>query len=187
MTIAATQSKLANWWSECDNLPLGAVRCGLNRRFCGSCSATPPCIFAPSKELKLLDGCANDMGKTSIWPCKLCTKKLRIKWSKTDEQIGTDRCCCWERIPKSRIREYNQWQDKHERDNTLTVERRRVYNKKRIASSDRIRAGSRRLRYKGNRTCKKCNRQITDRNTTGYCRRHVWIYKDLQNNKTSMA
>lgn len=184
---ASTQSKQANWWSECDNLPLGAVRCGLNRRFCGSCSAIPPCTLAPPKELKLLDGCANDTGITSIWPCKLCTKEMRIRWSTTDEQVGTDRCCCWEKIPKSRIIEYKKWRAKHERDNILTTERRRVYNKRRIRNSDCLRARSRRLRYKGKRTCKECSCQITDQNTTGYCRRHVWIYKEANNNKTSMA
>lgn len=177
--------KLADWWAEATNLPKRAIHCSMNRRFCGNCPATPPCTFASSKELKELE---DSIGLTSIWPCKLCTKEMRIKWTRTDTSIGTDRCPCWEKAPKSRIEEYKEWRAKYERDNILTTERHRIYGKKRTKSSNRARAKQTQQRYQQGKVCAKCGCKITDKNGTGYCRQHAWIEREKQrDNELSVA
>lgn len=172
--------KLANWSSEATNLSKGAIHCNMNRRFCANCPATPPCTFATPEELRKLEG---REGLTSIWPCKLCTKEMRIKWTKTDTGIGTDRCPCWEKAPKSRIIEYKKWRAKYEKDNILTAERRKVYGKKRTKSSIKKRVKQTEARYSEGRICaaEECDNRITDRNTTGYCRQHTWVAKEINN------
>jgi len=169
--------KLANWWLEADNLPKNPIHCNMNRRFCGSCPATPPCTFASPEELRELEG---SEGVTSIWPCKLCTKEMRIKWTRTDTYSGTERCPCWEKAPKSRIIEYKKWRAKYKKDNILTAERHKVYGKKRTKSSIGKQMKQTEARYSEGKTCaaEGCNKRITNRNTTGYCRKHVWLARE---------
>lgn len=176
-SIGLRKKKSNNWWEEAGNLPRGAIHCQMNRRFCGNCSATPPCTFASFEELKALNG---SIGLTSIWPCKLCTKEMRLKWTKTDTSIGTERCPCWEKPPKSRIIEYKKWRVKYERDNILTAERRRVYGKKRQRKNDHVREKQVQARYSEGRICaaEECENRITNGNTTGYCRKHTWLARE---------
>ena len=169
---------LVNWWSEATNLPEGAVHCQMNRRFCGSCPETPPCISATPKELRQLEG---NIGLTSVWPCKLCTKEMRIKWSETDDKKGSDYCPCWAKASRNRIIKYKKWRAKHEEDNILIAKRHKVYNPKRKRNNERAREESTRLRYSKGRVCAECGCKITNRNQTGYCRKHI----GMANNKTS--
>ena len=165
---------LVNWWEEATNLPAGITHCKMNKQFCGSCPETPPCLSASPEELKLLIG---SEGKTSVWPCELCTKEMRIKWNTTDEWIGSDHCCCWEKASRKRIIKYKKWLAKCNKDNILTVKRRKTYNKKRQKDSFDKQAKQTAARYSEGKICavEECNNRITNRNTTGYCRKHTWL------------
>lgn len=126
--VGLRKSKSGDWWEEATNLPLNATHCSMNKRFCGSCIESPPCLSASSEELKSL---VASEGQTSTWPCKLCTEEMRIRW------CGEDRCCCWGKASRGRIERYKQWEIKYNRDNVLTTERRKVYGKKRQKSTNR--------------------------------------------------
>jgi len=175
--IRPQKNRHSNWWEWATNLPPRAVHCSMDKRFCGSCPETPPCLFAPEEELSLL---VASEGLTSTWPCKLCTKEMRIRWSKTDKKAGRDYCPCWRKASGERRKQYKQWQAKHHKDNILTAERRKVYGKKRQKKNGRAREKQVLTRYSEGRVCAEaeCNSKITNKNTTGYCRKHAWIAKE---------
>jgi len=179
-SIGLRKSRSSNWWEEVANLPPNAVHCSMNKKFCGSCPENPPCLSAPEEELKML---VASEGLASVWPCKLCTKEMRLRWTRTDTNIGTERCPCWEKASKNRVIEYKKWRVKYERDNILTAERRRVYGKKRQRKSSHVREEQIQARYSEGRICaaEECENRITNGNTTGYCRRHTWVAREKNN------
>jgi len=161
-----------DWWEEATNLPDGAVPCGMNRRFCGECPENPPCLSASLSEIQgTMEGTS---GNTSIWPCKLCTSALRKKWA------GIDQCPCWETPFRIREKKYKEWKIRHNRDNNLTAERRKKYGKKRHENSDSVRRQKAQHRYRKGKTCTLCGMNITDKNETGYCKKHAHLGKDTQ-------